>query len=65
MVSKRGQAVLISLQNVPGLNPGQNSPVESFEWRRPLPHGNGENGVHQRAEKALLHLSGRAKRPGR
>jgi hypothetical protein len=54
MVSKRGQAVLISLQNVPGLHPGQKGPVDLFEWRRPLRQRNGKNGVHQRAESALF-----------
>ena len=53
MVSKRGQAVLISLQNVPGLNPGQKGPVDLFEWRRPLRQRDGKNGVHQRAGSVL------------
>jgi hypothetical protein len=40
MVSKRGQAVLISLQNDPQLAGGQSSApvlglVDCFEWRRP------------------------------
>jgi hypothetical protein len=50
----RDQAVLISLQNVHSAPAEwQKGPVDPFEWRRPLPHGNGRQGVHQRAEKAL------------
>ena len=62
--SKRGQAVLISLQNDPDFSRGQNAPVERFEWRRPLRQRNGRTGRHERrlffAQVRGLSSAGRA-----